>query len=116
MCPAVGQGALAIETRAGFDAARSVGSCRHAHRGAGRARPCLGALGGGCQVPIGAHATVTAGRVRLLGLVAAPDGSEVVRAESEGPSTEAAAIGSRLGADLLALGARKILDGVYGVA
>jgi hydroxymethylbilane synthase len=114
MCPAVGQGALAIETRAGF-ALPAILDHADTHTAVLAERGLLGALGGGCQVPIGAHATVTAGRVRLLGLVAAPDGSEIVRAEAEGPSAEAAAIGSRLGADLLTRGARKILDGVYGV-
>jgi hydroxymethylbilane synthase len=113
MCPAVGQGALAIETRAGF-VLPAILDHADTHTAVLAERGLLGALGGGCQVPIGAHATVSAGRVHLLGLVAAPDGSEVIRAESEGPSSEAAAIGSRLGADLLAKGARKILDGVYG--
>ena len=55
-------------------------------------RGVLGALGGGCQVPIGAYATVSE-RTRHIcsAIVAAPDGSEVVRAESEGPAAEAAA-------------------------
>jgi hydroxymethylbilane synthase len=115
MCPAVGQGALAIETRAGF-ALPAVLDHPDSHIAVLAERGLLGALGGGCQVPIGAHATVAGGRVKLLGLVAAPDGSEVVRAEAEGPVSEAAAIGRRLGAELLDRGARKILDGVYGVA
>jgi hydroxymethylbilane synthase len=115
MCPAVGQGALAIETRAGF-ALPAVLDHPDSHIAVLAERGLLGALGGGCQVPIGAHATVAGGRVKLLGLVAAPDGSEVVRAEAEGPVSEAAAIGRRLGAELLEQGARKILDGVYGVA
>jgi hydroxymethylbilane synthase len=52
----------------------------------------------------------------LLGLVAAPDGSEVIRAEAEGPASEAAQLGNRLGATLLEQGARRILDTVYGLA
>uniref|UniRef100_Q022E4 Porphobilinogen deaminase n=1 Tax=Solibacter usitatus (strain Ellin6076) TaxID=234267 RepID=Q022E4_SOLUE len=115
MCPAVGQGALAIETRAGF-VLPAVLNHADTHTAVLAERGLLGALGGGCQVPIGAHATVAGGRVRLLGLVAAPDGSEIVRAEAEGASGEAAEIGKRLGAELLARGARRILDGVYGVA
>jgi hydroxymethylbilane synthase len=115
MCPAVGQGALAIETREGFRLPRVLD---HAptHTAVLAERGLLGALGGGCQVPIGAYATVANGRVRLLGLVAAPDGSAVVRAEIEGAAGEAAELGRRLGATLLEQGARKILDGVYGVA
>jgi hydroxymethylbilane synthase len=115
MCPAVGQGALAIETRgsgAGFDAARALD---HAptHAAVTAERGVLAALGGGCQVPIGAHATVSLGRIRLLGVVASPDGSELVRAESEGAVEEAAALGQRLGEELLGLGAKRILEAVY---
>jgi hydroxymethylbilane synthase len=115
MCPAVGQGALAIETRAGFSLPAIL---NHAdtHTAVLAERGLLGALGGGCQVPIGAHATVSGGRVHLLGLVAAPDGSEVIRAEAEGPASEAAQLGNRLGATLLEQGARRILDTVYGLA
>jgi hydroxymethylbilane synthase len=115
MCPAVGQGALAIETRAGF-VLPEVLDHAETHTAVLAERGLLGALGGGCQVPIGAHATVAGGRVKLLGLVAAPDGSEIVRAEAEGAAGEAAEIGKRLGSELLARGARRILDGVYGVA
>jgi hydroxymethylbilane synthase len=115
MCPAVGQGALAIETRAGF-VLPAVLDHAETHTAVLAERGLLGALGGGCQVPIGAHATVAGGRVKLLGLVAAPDGSEIVRAEAEGAPGEAAEIGKRLGSELLARGARRILDGVYGVA
>lgn len=112
MCPAVGQGALAIETRAGFDA---VAMLDHAdtHTAVMAERAVLGTLGGGCQVPIGAYATVSEGRVRILAIVAAPDGTQVIRAEAEGPAAEALEIGARLAADLLARGARQILEAVY---
>ena len=112
MCPAVGQGALAIETRAGSTA---VAMLDHAdtHIAVMAERGVLGALGGGCQVPIGAYATVSEGRVHILAIVAAPDGTQVIRAEAEGPATEAAEIGARLAADLLAKGARQILEAVY---
>jgi hydroxymethylbilane synthase len=73
----------------------------------------LGALGGGCQVPIGAYATVHDGQLRVSAMVASPDGAEVVRAEAEGPAVEAESIGRGLGAELLALGARRILEAVY---
>jgi hydroxymethylbilane synthase len=115
MCPAVGQGALAIETRAagaGFDAVRSLDHAG-AHAAVLAERGLLGALGGGCQVPIGAHATVDGGRLRLLGLVASPDGGEVVRGEAEGPVSEAASLGRALGQELLERGARRILEAVY---
>ena len=112
MCPAVGQGALAIETRAGFD---GVAMLDHAdtHTAVIAERAVLGALGGGCQVPIGAYATVSEGRIHVLAIVAAPDGTQVIRAEAEGPSAEAVQIGGRLAADLLQRGARRILEAVY---
>jgi hydroxymethylbilane synthase len=67
-------------------------------------------------VPIGAHATVANGRLRLIGVVASPDGGEQIRGEVEGAVSEADALGRRLGADLLARGGRRILDEVYGAA
>ena len=115
MCPAVGQGALAIETRAhgsGFNACAVLD--HPATRAAVSAeRGLLAALGGGCQVPVGAHAVWKSDHVRLFGVVASPDGAELVRGEAEGPASEAARVGAELGADLLARGARKILDSVY---
>jgi hydroxymethylbilane synthase len=112
MCPAVGQGALAIETRAGFDA---IAFLDHpdTHTAILAERAVLRALGGGCQVPIGAYATVSQGRVHLLAIVAAPDGTQVIRAQAEGAAADAAEIGARLAADLLQRGARQILQAVY---
>jgi len=115
MCSAVGQGALAIETRgsgAGFDACSALDHAA-SHAAVMAERGVLGSLGGGCQVPIGAYATVDGGTIRLLGVVASPDGSEIIRAESSGPADEAEALGQRLGATLLERGARAILDNVY---
>jgi hydroxymethylbilane synthase len=115
MCSAVGQGALAIETRAvgaGFEACRRLD---HAvtHRAVDAERGVLLALGGGCQVPIGAYATVKDGWLELQAVVASPDGSEVVRGRSEGPAGDGARIGGALGQDLLERGARRILEAVY---
>jgi hydroxymethylbilane synthase len=84
MCPAVGQGALAIEARTDFE---GVAMLDHADTRTAvfAERAVLGALGGGCQVPIGAYATVSEDRVHILAIVAAPDGTQVIRAEAEGP-------------------------------
>jgi hydroxymethylbilane synthase len=112
MCPAVGQGALAIETRAGFDGVKMLDHA-DTHIAVLAERGVLGALGGGCQVPIGAYATVSEGRVHILAIVAAPDGTQVIRAEAEGPAAEASLIGSSLAAELLTRGAREILEAVY---
>jgi hydroxymethylbilane synthase len=115
MCSAVGQGALAIETRshgAGHDACKALDHSA-THSAVLAERGVLGSLGGGCQVPIGAHARIENGRLHLLGLVAAPDGSELIRAEIDGPVSEAEALGRTLGGELLERGARRILEEVY---
>ena len=115
MCSAVGQGALAIETReggAGFDAVRALDDA-DTHAAVLAERGVLGSLGGGCQVPIGAHARIAGGRLFLLGVVASPDGSEIIRAEAEGPAADAEALGRALGAALLERGAKRILEAVY---
>jgi hydroxymethylbilane synthase len=112
MCPAVGQGALAIETRAG---SRDAAVLDHAesHIAVMAERALLRALGGGCQLPIGAYATVAEGHVRMLSVVAAPDGSEVIRASTAGASSEAEALGAALARELLGRGAQRILEAVY---
>jgi hydroxymethylbilane synthase len=115
MCPAVGQGALALESCTigpGKDACATLDDA--STRAAVTAeRGVLAALGGGCQVPIGAHATVSGSRICMFAIVAAPDGSELVRAQIGGPVAEAGSLGSALGAELLDRGARRILDAVY---
>jgi hydroxymethylbilane synthase len=116
MCPAVGQGALAVETRtsgAGLDACRALDHPA-THAAVAAERGILRALGGGCQTPIGAHATERDGRLRVLAIVASPDGSELVRGETEGPAADAERIGRELAERLLERGAREILEAVYG--
>jgi len=115
MCSAVGQGALAIETRTSGAGLNACAALDHpaTHAAVMAERGVLGALGGGCQVPIGAYATVAGGRLRLLAMVISPDGAELVRAEAEGAVGEAAELGRKLGAELLDRGARRILEAVY---
>ncbi|MGB9455297.1 MAG: hydroxymethylbilane synthase [Bryobacteraceae bacterium] len=116
MCSAVGQGALAIEARPGGAGWKACRPLDHPPTRAAVAaeRGLLAALGGGCQVPIGAHATVEGGRLHLIAVVASPDGSVLIRGEAEGDAADAEGVGRRLGADLLARGAKEILDAVYG--
>jgi hydroxymethylbilane synthase len=116
MCPAVGQGALAVETRDDSSEAREV--CRRLDHAATRAavtaeRAVLAALGGGCQVPIGAHATLDASMIHIRSIIVSPDGGQVIRKEASGPAAEAAALGRALGEELLAGGGAKILEAVY---
>jgi hydroxymethylbilane synthase len=112
MLPAVGQGALAIETRADDAVVNEiVNSLDHqATRLACSAeRAFLKGLGGGCLVPIAAHAKIEAGLIDLAGLVASPDGSEALYDRQTGPSSDAEAIGQRLADEMLSRGADRIL-------
>lgn len=116
MCPAAGQGALAVETR---EEGEAVVICARLDDAGTRIavdaeRAVLAGLGGGCQVPIGAHARVAGGRVRVRAIVISPDGGKIVRHEVEGAAGESAALGARLGREILEAGAREILEAVYG--
>jgi hydroxymethylbilane synthase len=114
MCPAVGQGALAIETRNdGLDAQKLVARLDHAaSRIAITAeRALLAALDGGCQVPIGGYGTVHGNEVHLRAIVSSPDGLRVVRAEATGADPQR--LGQELGREMLKRGAREILQDVY---
>jgi hydroxymethylbilane synthase len=112
MCPAVGQGALAIETRADGSAREACAVLDHAatHAAVAAERAFLGALGGGCQLPIGAYACVAGESIQLHGLVIASDGSQFVAGDRTGAAQAAEALGAALGADLLVRGARALLD------
>jgi hydroxymethylbilane synthase len=114
MCPAVGQGALAIQTRDdGGEAQLVAAKLNHAATNAAvtAERALLATLEGGCQVPIGGHARVENGTVHLRAIVASPDGSRIIRGERSG--ADPAAIGRSLGQEMLDKGAREILQEVY---
>jgi len=112
MLPAVGQGALAVEIRSN-DAvtAEIVRQLNHntTHLSCEAERAFLKGLGGGCLVPIAAHARIDGNTLNLKGLVARPDGTEIVRGAKSGRSSEAAMIGRELADELLSRGADKIL-------
>lgn len=117
MCPAVGQGALAIETRSdGGDGESAVRKLEDVDTRAAvtAERALLGQLGGGCQVPIGAHAEIRGETLSMRAVVVSPDGSVMVRRESAGPAIDAERIGAELAQELLAAGAEEILEVVYG--
>lgn len=114
MCPAVGQGALAVEVREGgkTPAALLASLDDLDSRSAVTAeRSLLGALGGGCQVPMGAFAEMRGGELSLRAVVVSPDGSRVVRYGGSG--RDPVDLGNRAGDYLLAHGAREILNAVY---
>jgi hydroxymethylbilane synthase len=113
MCPAVGQGALAIETRDDSGAGRLLAeNLEHAptRLAVTAERALLATLEGGCQVPIGAHAKVTGENIDLRAIVASPDGRTAIRDRITG--TNPVTLGQTLGARLLASGAREILQSV----
>jgi hydroxymethylbilane synthase len=115
MCPAAGQGALAIEIRAGDDRVRNELSFLDdaaAHAATTCERALLNRLGGGCQVPIGAFAEVENGRLHLESIVADSDGTKVLRDSRDGD--DPVRLGSDAGEALLALGGDEILRAVYG--
>jgi hydroxymethylbilane synthase len=110
MLPAVGQGAIAIETRRLNEFAVENVS-RLDHRETRLAclaeRAFLRGLGGGCQFPIAAHAVLDGDVLQLDGLVAKPDGSEILRGTSSGTDPES--LGSQLADQLISRGARELL-------
>ena len=111
--PAPGQGIVAIEIRAGDGRARDAVariSDAEASDALTAERALTAALGGGCQTPLGALAsTVDGDPLELIAAVAALDGSRIIRGRGRGPRREAAALGARVGAQLLADGAGDIL-------
>lgn len=114
MCPAVGQGALAIEIRRKDAAVRSaVAFLDDAQTRAAITceRAVLGGLGGGCQVPIGAFAEKREGRLNLLAMAGRPDGSEILREQVTGD--DPVQLGRATAQTLLKRGADRILADVY---
>jgi len=112
MLPSVGQGALAVEVRESDEEVRGlVQRLNHAptERAVSAERAFLTALGGGCAVPIAAHAAVADGRLNLQGLVADLDGRKVIRESLSGSPLEAEDIGRRLADRILSQGAAEIL-------
>ena len=115
ICPAAGQGALAIEIRTGDTA--TAQNVRFLDNASARAsttceRALLKKLGGGCQVPIGALAEVRDGRLHLQAIVADPDGTKVLRESRDG--SDPIQLGEIVGDALLRQGGQAILNEVYG--
>lgn len=109
LCPAAGQGALAIETREHGEARRI---CAELDDEASRQsvvceRAALAALGGGCQLPIGAFAQVTDSGLHLIATVVSPDGSRQLKASGQGSQAEQ--LGRAVAEELLANGAANLL-------
>jgi hydroxymethylbilane synthase len=115
MCPAAGQGALAIEIRAGDSMTREQVRFledKAARLTTGCERALLKKLGGGCQVPIGAFAESQGDGLHLEAIVASPEGSTVLRESAAG--IDPVALGEQVAENLSRRGGCAILREVYG--
>ena len=117
LLPQVGQGAIAVECRAGDDelAAElrhiddwSVHACVDAERG------FLARLGGGCDLPVGAHAVLDGTGLVVEAMMASAEGRVLFRSSREGPPAEAAGVGAALAEELLAAGGADLIDAGEG--
>ncbi len=107
MCPAVGQGTLAIETRV---EGRGFAECAPLDHPWTRfcitaERAVLASLGGGCQIPMGSFATIEDQQMQVTGVVVTPDGSRLIREQIEGDYTQPTRLGRMVGERLIARGA-----------
>ena len=101
--PAVGQGAIGIEARAGDSRTRELlGSINHADTFSALAaeRAFLAVLDGSCRTPIGGYATISGGKIRFRGMIVKPDGSEAFEAAREGSALDAERLGTDAGGEL----------------
>jgi len=101
--PAVGQGIIALETRAGDQLTiRKLAPINHPDSATalGCERAFLTVLEGSCRTPIAGHATVRGGELHFRGLIAKPDGSEVFECERRGATADAFALGADAGREL----------------
>jgi len=111
--PAMGQGALGIETRLGDSKTYNfISSLNHEQTNyeVSAERALVGKLDGGCQVPIGAYAKTEDNLITLKGLVASLDGKIIHKSKIVGPIDDAINIGQDLGEELLKMGANEILE------
>jgi hydroxymethylbilane synthase len=118
--PAPGQGIIAVEVRADDAGVRSaVSGIDDAGSAAAldAERALVRALGGGCQLPIGAVALPSGpSSLEMMAIVASLDGARVIKRTKTGSKAAAVALGSAVGAALLNDGAAEILSGVQGVS
>jgi hydroxymethylbilane synthase len=111
--PAPGQGAIAIEVRDDDSAIRdavAAVSDRTTALALDAERAVVDGIGGGCQIPLGAIATIAGERLDLIAVVASPDGARVARAAVQGSISQSRDLGLRAADELAAAGGREILD------
>ncbi len=116
MLPAIGQGSLGLELRKSDTELLEGMQFLHDQKTAvtvAAERAFLLRLEGGCQVPIGAHATKEGEDVTLTGLIASVDGTQILRETQTAPLEQAEELGKALAETLLGRGGKTILDEVY---
>jgi hydroxymethylbilane synthase len=116
MLPAVGQGALGIETRRNDARVREALAFLHdpvTGCEVGAERAFLRRLGGGCQLPIAGFAKKKGEELVLAGLVGSVDGRVMIRHEMKGPAMDYETLGKGLAENILARGGRSLLDEIY---
>jgi len=115
--PAVGQGAIVIEARSGdrdmIDLVSQLNDLP-SWQAVAAERAFLHALGGGCRAPIAALGTVSAGRLKLEGMVAGINSSRILRYSIEGNALESEAAGRSLAQKLLDMGASGLIEEAEG--
>jgi hydroxymethylbilane synthase len=118
MLPAIGQGALGIETRAADGTTRAAVQPLDdaaSHAAVAAERSLLSAVGGGCLAPVGAWARPSpAGSLRLDAVVLSPDGRQRLDAGGQSAPGDAVALGASVAARLLAQGAGKLISQLRG--
>jgi hydroxymethylbilane synthase len=116
--PAVGQGSLAIETRAEDERVINFVKVLNHEESWLRAvceRAFLKELQGGCQVPIGAYAWIEGDRIKIKGFISDLEGERFLEGYEEGGLQEAEEVGKRLAQRLLRKGGEEILKEIYGL-
>jgi hydroxymethylbilane synthase len=119
LLPAIGQGVIGIECRIEDEPVRQlIEPLEHTPtRLRIQAERAFNAtLAGGCQAPVAGFSLLNNGLLELRGLVGRPDGSEIVRGQISGPAQDAESLGRELATELLARGARPILEALLGGA
>ncbi len=115
--PAVGQGALGIQTRENDQATLELLSKidhQETRYIVAAERALLQKLEGGCQVPIGAYAKIAKTKLHLVGIVATLDGKKVFKAEGMAEKEEAIQLGIKVADELILQGAEKVLRQLKG--
>ena len=112
MTPEPGQGALAVEVRSDRDDLLQLLSAivdAPTHAAVDAERAFVEAMGGGCRVPIAAHAAVEGDAIRMVGMVSSIDGGEMIKTRLDMAGVEPGAAGRALAEELMAMGAAEIL-------